>query len=46
MIAADTIEERIIQLQEAKRDLAEAIMSGQSNSLMSLSKEELMDLIG
>ncbi|MBQ9009616.1 MAG: DEAD/DEAH box helicase [Clostridia bacterium] len=46
MIAADTIEERIVQLQEAKRDLAEAIINGQSNSLMSLSKEELMDLIG
>ncbi len=46
MIAADTIEERIVQLQEAKRDLAEAIISGQSNSLMSLSKEELMELIG
>ena len=46
LIAAETIEDRIIQLQEAKRDLAEAIISGESNSLMSLSKEELMALIG
>ena len=46
LIAANTIEDRIVQLQEAKRDLAEAIISGESNSLMSLSKEELMELIG
>ena len=46
LIAADTIEEKIIQLQETKRDLAEAIITGQNTSLMSLSREELMELLG
>ena len=45
LIAAETIEEKIVALQEAKRDLAEAIMSGQSNSLMSLTREELLELL-
>ena len=46
LIAAETIEERIVKLQETKRDLAEAIIGEQTNSLMSLSREELLALIG
>ena len=46
LIAADTIEEKIVELQQTKRDLAEAILSGRNTSLMSLSKEELMALLG
>ena len=46
LIASNTIEEKILQLQEAKRELADAIISGESGSLMSLSREELMELIG
>ena len=46
LIAAETIEEKIIELQEAKRELADAIISGQNTSLMSLSREELLELIG
>ena len=45
LIAAKSIEEKIVELQEAKRDLADAIMEGQSNSLMSMSKEELLALL-
>ena len=45
LIAKDTIEERILQLQEAKRDLADAILSGEQTSLMSLSDEELLSLL-
>ena len=45
LIAANTIEEKIVALQEAKRYLAEAIISGESNSLMSMSREELMALL-
>ena len=46
LIAADSIEEKIVELQEAKRELADAIISGQSSSsLMSLSREELLALI-
>ena len=45
LIAKDTIEEKILDLQEKKRDLANAILEGQGESLMSLSQEELMDLL-
>ena len=33
-------------LQDAKKDLAEAILEGRSESLLSLSAEELMSLLG
>lgn len=46
LIAAETIEEKIVELQEAKRDLAEAIINGEHSSLMSLSREELLELLG
>ena len=45
LIAKDTIEEKILALQEAKRDLADAVLSGESASLASLSNEELMELL-
>ena len=45
LIAKDTIEERILALQDAKKDLAEAILTGEQQSLMSLSDEELMGLL-
>lgn len=45
MIAKGTIEEKILELQEAKKDLADAILSGQNESLMSLSNEELLELL-
>jgi len=46
LIAAETIEEKIVELQEAKRELAESIISGEGGSLMSLSREELLELLG
>ena len=45
LIAAETIEEKIVELQETKRELADAIISGENTSLMSLSREELMALL-
>ena len=45
LIAADTIEERIVRLQETKRELADAIISGENTSLMSLSRDELLALL-
>ena len=45
MIARDTIEEKILELQEAKQDLADAILEDRSESLMSLSSEELLSLL-
>ena len=45
LIAADTIEERIVRLQDTKRELADAIISGENTSLMSLSRDELLALL-
>ncbi|MBR1628048.1 MAG: SWF/SNF helicase family protein, partial [Lachnospiraceae bacterium] len=45
LIVKDTIEERILELQKAKKDLADAILAGEQKSLMSLSNEELMELL-
>ena len=46
IIVKDSIEERILALQEAKRDLAEAVLSGEGKSLAAMSKEELLALLG
>ena len=46
IIAKDTIEERILELQEAKKDLSDAILSGEASSLGQLSREELLELLG
>lgn len=45
MIVKGSIEEKILSMQEAKKDLADAILSGERESLFSLSNEELMDLL-
>ena len=45
MITMDTIEEKILRLQEAKREMADAIISGEGTSLASLSKEDLLELL-
>ena len=46
IIVKDTIEERILAMQEAKRDLAESVLSGEGTSLSSLSTDELLALLG
>ena len=45
LIMKDTIEERIAALQDAKRDLAEAILEGGGRSLTELTPEELLALL-
>lgn len=45
MIMKGTIEEKILQLQETKRDLAESVLSGDAASLSSLTPEELLALL-
>ena len=45
MIIKDTIEEKILAMQEAKKDLADEILSGEGKSLFALSTEELLDLL-
>ncbi|MCD8020373.1 MAG: SNF2 family helicase [Clostridiales bacterium] len=46
LILKGTIEERILRLQEEKKDLADQVLSGESTSLASLSQEELLELLG
>jgi len=41
MVCRDTIEQRITELQQRKRDLAEAIIGGDSSVLRNLSREDL-----
>lgn len=45
LIAKRTVEENILKLQEAKRDLAEQIIGGESVAFGSLSKEELLKIL-
>lgn len=45
IITRGTIEEKILQLQESKRDLTEQILSGESTSLGSMSREELLEIL-
>lgn len=44
LIAKNTIEERILKLQEKKRDLADKIISAEGVSVSTLSKEDLLEL--
>lgn len=46
LIMKDSIEEKILKLQEAKKDLADEILKGENGNLGSLSQEELRELIG
>jgi len=45
LIMRGTIEEKILKLQETKQDLAESVLTGDSRSITSLSREELMELL-
>lgn len=45
LIAKNTIEEKIQRLQEAKKNLADQIIGGQTGQLGSLSREELLKLL-
>lgn len=44
LIAKDTIEEKIMQLQEMKKDLSDSIIHLNDGIITSMSKEEIMDL--
>ena len=45
LIAAGTIEENILKLQEKKQNLADEILEGSSVNLFELNKEELLRLL-
>ncbi len=46
LLVKDSIEERIQQLQERKLDLADEIIGGETVAFSSLSREDLLELIG
>ena len=46
LIMKDSIEEKILKLQEAKKDLADQILTGDLGNLAGLSREELLEIIG
>lgn len=45
LIAKDTIEEKILKLQESKQNLADSLIQGTGESLMTMSAEELIELL-
>lgn len=46
LIAKDTIEEKILKLQNDKQNLADAILRGEADSLPGMSREEMLQLLG
>jgi SNF2 family DNA or RNA helicase len=46
LVAQDTVEEKILQLQERKRDLANAIITDDKSLLQSLTADDLQILLG
>ena len=45
LIVKGTIEEKIVKMQESKKELADAILNGENGSITQMSKEELMELL-
>ena len=45
LIAQNTMEEKILKMQEAKRALADEILNGNTGGLMSMSRDELLELL-
>lgn len=45
MICEDTVEQRIIELQQRKRKLADAIVGGQQNLMQSLTRDDIEQLL-
>ena len=45
LIMKDSVEERILSLQQSKADLAESILSGEEMSRASFTKDELLDIL-
>ncbi len=46
MIAKGTIEEKIVKLQETKKNLADNIINGDNIGIASMSREDIMELLG
>ena len=46
LIAQNTIEERILEMQQSKRDLADAVLGGEEVGSSKLTKEDMLALLG
>jgi SNF2 family DNA or RNA helicase len=46
LIARDTVEEKVVQLQQTKRDLADAIIGADNSLIRTLTREDLEALLG
>lgn len=46
LIVKDSIEEKILRLQEEKKNLAEEILSGENGGIINMSREDLLELLG
>jgi len=46
LIIKDSIEEKILHMQEAKKELADEILNGETGTLGKLSRDELLELLG
>lgn len=46
LIGKETIEEKILKMQQDKQDLADEILSGEGRNISAMTREELMDLLG
>ena len=45
LIAQDTIEEKIVELQQAKQDLAETVTGSADGAILRMKPEELLNLL-
>jgi SNF2 family DNA or RNA helicase len=46
LIARDTVEEKVLELQKTKRQLADSIISADNSLIRSLTREDLALLLG
>ncbi|MBQ3544366.1 MAG: SNF2 helicase associated domain-containing protein [Lachnospiraceae bacterium] len=46
LIVKNSIEEKIVKMQDMKKNLADEILSGENGNLTSMTKDELMELLG
>jgi len=46
LIMKNSIEEKILRMQEDKKNLAEEILSGENGSIINMSREDLLELLG
>jgi SNF2 family DNA or RNA helicase len=46
LIAQDTVENKILELQQAKSDLAQSVTGTADGAIMSMKPDELLELLG